>query len=149
MRVYVTTTVENAKRVLCEGFRDVYEEFGRDGVWLGDIQRGSGAGFDGDVTLCMEVPENQFEQYEASEPSRGCREALIPADVLNRLCKPLIYDHSYAGCTRRELVKTAESLEQEGDADDPNVNAIRAAIEFFDEIGWLTPVKLQEQASEG
>jgi hypothetical protein len=38
----------------------------------------------GDEVLCLELPEEAFEAYEMGQPGRPYREALFPAEELNR-----------------------------------------------------------------
>jgi hypothetical protein len=77
-----------------------------------------------------------------------------------KLGKPRVYDHDYAGCSRRDLLRSAWTSEghaeyaagfdPEGHAAQIKAHAqkMRDAIEFFDHIGWLTPLRLREQAAD-
>ncbi len=181
MRTYLTTTVEGTKLIFDVGFADIhsFSAFKADGgvvscegVYLATRPLDANDGFPGDVVLCLEVPDDLFAEREATDDGQkscGYRTALIPAAVLNRLGKPQVYDHFYAGHSRRELVRGARRLEgiderrladdegegwkQSGRGNDREVSAagrqakeVREAIEFFDSIGWLTPLKLREAA---
>lgn len=145
MRAYFTTTVEETKAIWRDGFRDLHHEFGMKGVWFASEQLDVNDGFEGDVTLCLDVPEGVFAKYEWDDPRHRYREALIPADVLNTLGKPQVYDHAYAGSSRREL-KIASDFWEAGETVSEYLfsQELRAAMAFFDEIGWRTPLKLQE-----
>jgi hypothetical protein len=69
--------------------------------------------------------------------------------VLNRIGKPQVYDHFYAGLSRRELLRSAEEWENSGDvASYQHAQEMRGAIAFFDRIGWLTPLKVREGKAE-
>jgi hypothetical protein len=55
-----------------------------------------------------------FDQLDVSDEvmhAGGYRMALIPAVDLNKIGKPQVYDHFYAGISRRELLKAAELWE--------------------------------------
>jgi hypothetical protein len=103
--------------------------------------------------------------------------AIIPADTLNRYGRPRLYDHEYAGYSRADLIRATRALgEDEGgevtryeagpDGDpvyagegpetgpDPAgrrrlVQEMRDAVEFFDRVGWRTPLRLREEADQG
>jgi hypothetical protein len=148
MRVYFTTTVPRADAILAAGFTDDSEEFGRRGVYCSTRPLDAADGFEGQVTLCLDVPEETFAAHDVSDDvtrGSGYRIALVPAEPLNSLPRPLVYDHDYAGMSRRDLVREAEQWEAAGPECDDPVQEFREAIRFFDRIGWLTPVKLQEQ----
>jgi hypothetical protein len=103
----------------------------------------------GQVTLCLDIPEEEFSNYDVTDPlteKSGYRIALIPAEVLNRLGKPQVYDHTFAGLSRRRLVRAAQTWESRGHYQ--HAQRMREAIAFFDKIGWLTPLKLREQPEE-
>jgi hypothetical protein len=147
MQVYYTTTEDRARTILLEGFADMYEFGGREGVWLSDCQLDANDGFDGPVTLCIDVPDEEFTKYEFVEEGRGHRISLMPAHVLNRIGKPEVYDHEYLGNSRAEMVQSIREWESgEEGSDDPLAKELRSAMKFFDDIGWLTPVKLRQTA---
>jgi hypothetical protein len=110
------------------------------------------------VTLCLDVPESVFAEHDVTDEIQkemGYHLALIPAAELNRLGAPRVYDHFYAGSSRRELVQASrmwqegtEEWKQEDEAQRQHAQEMRDAIAFFDRIGWLTPVKLQEEAEQ-
>jgi hypothetical protein len=176
MRVYFTTTVARSRETLKSGFTDLYAFGDQRGVWVGREPLDINDGFEGDVVLCLDVPDDVFERYEMSEtrPDTGqwfqTGRAIIPAAVLNRHGPAQIYDHNYAGLSRRELVqfirnweqgseqiqeitlgREAIGIEEEGatarrvEGIKRHVAEMRDAIAFFDEIGWLTPLKVREQ----
>jgi hypothetical protein len=165
MRVYWTTTVARTEAIFRDGFTDLYEEFGREGVYFATQQLDALDGFDGDVTLCLDLPPEVFDEYDLTDDLQresGYRVALIPATVLNGLGKPQVYDHEYAGCSRRDLVRGAKSWEADdddaaegedwngggrADAYQQHAQELRHAVEFFDRIGWLTPLKLKEEGA--
>jgi hypothetical protein len=69
--------------------------------------------------------------------------AIIPAEVLNRHGRPQLYDHEYADSSRRALLQAVDGWEKAGRPH--HAAGMRAAIAFFDRIGWLTPVRLREE----
>jgi hypothetical protein len=128
--------------MFANGFTDLcLPEYGS-GVLLADRQLDANEGFEGELTLCLDVPDAVFERYEWFEEGGGpgYRLSLIPAGVVNSLGKPAVYDHDFAGCSRRQLLQTMRRAEGEHAA------RIRRAVAFLDEIGWLTPLKLRESA---
>jgi hypothetical protein len=64
--------------------------------------------------------------------------------VLNRHGRVQVYDHEFARHSRRELLQYLK-LQSE---DHPTAQRVRRAMKFFDKIGWVTPLKLKEQASQ-
>jgi hypothetical protein len=100
MRVYMTTTVPEADAIFRRfqggdgGYRDLHKFAGYTGVWFADRRLDANDGFDDPLTLCQEVPDDVFARYEWGNWSPGYRAALIPAEVLNRLGAPAVYDHS-------------------------------------------------------
>ena len=148
MRRFFTTRVATADAIFRDGFTDIYEFGGCEGVYFADRQLDVNDGFEGDVTLCMDAPDEVFERHEVIEdgapPGYG-RRALIPAVVLNQIGKPKVYDHYFAGCSRRDMLRVIRQREAANHQDGcPSVQDMRSAIEFFDRIGWLTPLKLSE-----
>jgi hypothetical protein len=129
---------------LRHGFEDCYEESGQTDVYFATTQLDINDGVEGDVTLCLDIPDEIFDEFECTDEiqeASGYRFALIPTPVLNRLGPPQVYDHYYAGSSRRELLT---SIRHWGD-DHPMAKEMRKALKFFDRIGWLTPLKLKEQ----
>jgi hypothetical protein len=87
MRVYHRTDESDA--ILSEGFRDSeggYLTTGRyRGVWVSaeyplDVNEGA----DGAAVLELDIPESLFAEFEWTEDGKTYREALIPAERLNR-----------------------------------------------------------------
>ena len=143
MRAFFTTTIRRADDIFQGGFTNLYKCGGVEGVYFADRQRGAADGFLGEVTLCLDVPDEVFSRWEWFEHEQGYRLSLIPADVLNQLGKPQVYDHDLAGISRRDMVQAIKRWEQRGDWEP--AQRLREAMEFFDRIGWLTTVKIQEQ----
>jgi hypothetical protein len=146
MRVYFTTTVARTELIFQEGFTDLYDFGGMRGVWFADRRLDGNEGFAGDVTFCLDVPDRDFERYEWVEDGGGpgYRHVLLPAAVLNRLGGPKVYDHLFAGCSCKQMVQAIRRKEQKGGSGYPSAEEMRSAMEFFDRIGWLTPLKLRE-----
>jgi hypothetical protein len=120
------------------------------------------------------ISEEAIEQRETFRPGQkfsafgsqpgSYRYAVIPAARLNEIGKPQVYDHEYAGSSRRVLLQAAEGWEGHADEIEKaaaekdwekraaqvrrNAKRLRDAIAFLDRIGWLTPVKLQEEAAK-
>jgi hypothetical protein len=107
MRGYFTTTIAAADAIFRHGFRDRHEFAGLAGVWVTDRPGGRDERFAGPVTLYQDVPDDEYRRYEVVEDGGGpgYRLSLIPAAALNRLGKPAVYDHAFAGCSRRELLR--------------------------------------------
>src|SRR5262245_38785196 len=112
MRAYFTTNVPTTRAIFANGFTDLYEEFGMRGVYFSESPLGINDGFEGDVTLCLDVPDEVFKKYDITDSAMACNIALIPAEVLNRIGRPKVYDHEFAGCSRRELVQSARMWEE-------------------------------------
>jgi hypothetical protein len=163
MRVFITCSVPDARQILSTGFADWYDFGGRRGVWVGSRPLDVDDGFRGDVVLAVDVPDEVFtsrERIERPDDADGFRSgrALVPAAVLNRHGPARIYDHDYFGPSRRELVRSLRRWEEHADSLDPvlradeagpvrrHIASMRVAIAFFDEIGWLTPLRAQEEA---
>jgi hypothetical protein len=144
MRVFLTTTIATADRVCRDGFTNMHQLSDVEGVYLADAQLDANDGFEGPVTLCLDVPDDVFQKYEWVEDGLGYRHAVIPAEVLNRLPRPQVYDHLFAGCSRRQMVQAIRRREHAGSVGYPSVQDMRDAMAFFDRIGWLTPVRLSE-----
>jgi hypothetical protein len=149
MRTYLTTTVAQAEAIFREGWADTHEEFGRNGVYLSTVPLDANDGFDGNVTLCLEVPDDTFGEYEVTDELQaqaGYRLGLVPAAALNQLEAPKVYDHAYAGSSRKEMLDAIRAWESANSKSaHANAQEMRDAIDFFDRIGWLTPIKLQEE----
>jgi hypothetical protein len=98
------------------------------------------------------VPEELFDRFDVTDELQhrsGYRLALIPAEELNRLGKPQVYNHDYADCSRRDLVKAIERWEADGSVrSDQRANEMREAMAFFDSIGWLTPLRPREEPQD-
>jgi hypothetical protein len=124
------------------------KELGMSGVWFADRQLDAGDGFQGEMTLCLDLPDDEFERYEAREedaPTEPQRMALVPAQVANRFGPAKIYDHTDAGLSRVEMLQQIRRWEQIPDERaQQRAQVMRETMAFFDEIGWLTPVKVQE-----
>lgn len=146
MRAYITTTVAATRRIFAEGFADSAEEFGMRGVHLATRPLGPNDGFMGEVFLCIDVPEEWIAEFDVTDGlmgKRGHRVALVPAARLDGIGKPQVYDHQFAGMSRRDIVKAAEAREIMS-LGYPTAADFRSAVEFFDEIGWLAPLRLRE-----
>jgi hypothetical protein len=130
MRVYFTTTEAGACAILTNGLTAP--------TWLADGE--DGAGIEGNVVLCLDMAD--FARYEQAHGT--LRVAFVPADVLNRLGPPSVYNHLlFSGWSRREMIAAIRSQVADGysSADD-----MRAAIRLFDRIGWLAPLKQRDSA---
>jgi hypothetical protein len=131
--------MERAETIVRDGFQNLCNEFGWTGVYLATTAPGASDGFQSDVTLWLDIPEEIFEHYECHDELQaawGYRLALIPAPELNRHGPVRIYDHKYAGFSRREMLIAIR-------ANHPEAREMRRALEFFDRIGW--PLKPKEQ----
>jgi hypothetical protein len=118
----------------------------------------------GDTTLCVDVPEDVFRGLEHEEGTRPLTPeesarieqgapwpedleyqrmgyAIIPPEVLNRCGRPQLYDHIYAGCSRRLMLRMIPKWESKGSH--KKAAEMRAAFEFFDRVGWQTALRLK------
>jgi hypothetical protein len=96
MRTYCTTSVKHAQDILRSGFADLYEDHGLEGLCFCTRPLNGGDGVQGDVTLCMDIPEAVFRRFELTGgmPHKGgYRLALVPASVLNGIGEPQIDDN--------------------------------------------------------
>jgi hypothetical protein len=195
MRGFITVNVSNCENILRDGWWDMHNLFGVAGVHISDRPLDAREGFEGLVTLCLEIPEEVFEKHEWIEdvaegqehvpgdpmPAPQCevvessdegivlhekvspgqkfsafgsqpgtfRYAIIPAAELNQIGKPEIYDHYYAGSSRKQLVDSIRSWEEYGSEGAlRHAQKMRDAVEFFDRHGWTTLVRLKEQPEE-
>jgi hypothetical protein len=107
MRVFLTATVAQAEAIFRRGYTNLRAEFGREGVYWSDSPLGVAEGFDGEVVLCLDVPDELFAGWEAHDELTPGRLALIPAEVLNRIGKPQVYHLQFAASdTGRLAAKT-------------------------------------------
>jgi hypothetical protein len=77
---------------VAEGFRDSVGSYmtatRHRGVWVSDEPLDANEGAKGDTLISVSLPDGLLELCEwVQTPSFGCREALIPARVLNRLAR--------------------------------------------------------------
>jgi hypothetical protein len=151
MRVFVTTTVQIARETLKNGFTGRYSLGEHSGVYVGERVLDIKDGFDGQVTLCVNIPVGVFNCHEEIEgepdSSHEIRtgRALIPAAVLNQFDPPQLYDHEYAGLSRRELL---QAIDRAPFGEPSPRKAMKEAFDFFEEVGWMAPVRLQEEQAE-
>jgi hypothetical protein len=92
MTAYHRTSARAAEAILREGFADAEGTFGTGtvhrGVWV-TLERPwdlavAPVADDDPALLVIEVPDDAVADYEWIEEDKGYREALVPADVLNR-----------------------------------------------------------------
>jgi hypothetical protein len=80
--------------ILHGGFRDATGSYMTDrewtGVWVSDVPLDIREGAKGDDLVEVDLPEEVFAEYEWVEEGRFYREALIPAEVLNRFPRALV-----------------------------------------------------------
>lgn len=175
MRVYITTSIHDvtivvtssasaAREALAAPFADNAEFGEARGVWVGREPLDANDGFEGDLTLAVDLPDEVFAECECIETDSETGEewrtgrALVPAAVLNQYGPARIYDHELAGHSRRVLLSLAristngaDEAERRGDKTAAEMNrryasAVQETITFFDQIGWLTPLRVQEMA---
>ncbi len=91
MILYHRTTSDAAERILATGFRDNTDPYMTTkewtGVWLSDVPLDANEGAWGDVLLkiTLSLSEEDISQYEWIEEQKGCREWLVPSEVINRM----------------------------------------------------------------
>jgi hypothetical protein len=86
MRAFCNTSVADCREIFNGGFTNLHSVGGVAGVLLADRQLDCNDAVDGDVTLCLDVPQEVFATYACDAP--GYRAAIVAADVLNGLDKP-------------------------------------------------------------
>src|SRR5260370_29299509 len=150
MRVFHVTSSADALQLLKNGFSDkqvgTYGLQGltaeQAGVLFADTPSlDVNNGVEGDTVLSLEMPEETFAKHEGVEEGQSYRWALIPLDIARSLGKPSVHDHEYAMPSRWDLVKAADNWEAAGkqrgeDRLLKHAANMRAAIRFFDEVGW-------------
>jgi hypothetical protein len=147
MRVFQTATISRTDAILRDGFIDMHRLGEIHGVHCADVPLGVMDGFEGDVTLCVEVPDEVFQQYECKEDGCSHRYALIPAAVLNSLGQPDVYDCAFAGLSRRDMVESMRRSEEARIVGGTSsAAAMRRVMEFFDRIGWRTLLRPREES---
>jgi hypothetical protein len=86
--VYHRTTHDVAKMILASGFEDATGTYLTErewsGVWFSDRPIGVNEGTRGDELLALQIPREIFMEFEWIEDEKGYREALIPAEIVNR-----------------------------------------------------------------
>lgn len=96
MRVFHRTTHNAAESIIREGFSDSEDTYMTQhlyrGVWVSDQPLDANEGAFGDTVLAIDIPDALFAEYEWIEEHKGYREALIPAEELNRYGPPTISD---------------------------------------------------------
>ena len=65
--MFFTTRIAIADAIFRDGFTDIYEFGGCEGVYFADRQLDVNDGFEVDVTLCMDAPDEVFERHEVIE----------------------------------------------------------------------------------
>jgi len=82
--------------ILREGFKDAEGYFLtaslHKGVWGSDIPLDANQGAEGDIVLCIELPEKVIADYEWIEEGKPHREFLAPAKLLNKYGPPKIVE---------------------------------------------------------
>jgi hypothetical protein len=147
LRVFIGTSLDRWDAIASSGFTDLHKRSGRRGVLCASRQLDQRAGeeFDFPLTLILNVPEDVFDQFEQCRDT-DYRLAIVPAAVLNRFGRPLVYDAFCAGSSRAEILRILRLYEENPHPlGEPGAREMRDAIAFFDRIGWSTPLKLHEQ----
>jgi hypothetical protein len=110
VRLYHRTRRENADKIIASGFidgRGNYLVAGCDftGVWVSNVPLDSNEGAEGDTLLevLLAVPLARINDYEWIEEGKGYREWLVPAALLNSICKVRIIDEFSDRALQRTL----------------------------------------------
>jgi hypothetical protein len=134
VRCYHTTPAADA--ILREGFRDRTATYMTDevftGVWFADRMVDEG-GAQGNVTLCLEIPDEVFAGHEWIEEGKQFREALIPAAVVNRYGPPTIYAWDGSEDLDRRTVNRILANESNRELAD----RLRAFLPLFERHGFV------------
>ena len=87
MRLYHSTTEEDASCILREGFRDRTDYYLTDelhtGVWLSDRPLDENEDVASGALLSVELDEARVTPFEWIEEGKPYRELLIPANIVN------------------------------------------------------------------
>jgi hypothetical protein len=79
---------DHAAAILRDGFRDATDCYMTPnlytGVWISDSPLDVNEGAEGDVVLTLVIPDALFAEHEWIEEAKTYREALVPAEELNR-----------------------------------------------------------------
>lgn len=118
MKCYHLTTVENAERILKDGFEDSTDEYMMKnkhmGVWLSDIPLNCGDGIIGDIVFKLDIPEEVFATHEWVGEKKAYREALLPAEKINRYGPPVVTQSDWDGFSRSDVAREADmNVDQE------------------------------------
>lgn len=85
--LYHHTTIENARTIIGEGFRDSAGFFLNTrtwtGVWFSSSPRGSEE-VDAVLTVRLDIDEQELSSWEWTGEGRDYREWLIPANIVNQ-----------------------------------------------------------------
>lgn len=97
-KVFHRTSAAAWRAIRREGFRDASGTYmtssEHTGVWVSDRPLDENEGAGGDVLLSLEVPDlSALAPYEWVEESKGYREWLVPAAVLNSYGTPRVEEH--------------------------------------------------------
>jgi hypothetical protein len=156
MRCYHRTFSRDARAAFQAGFVD-HEGNSRTGhLWSGvafaDAPLDRDVGFDGDVLLSVELPDELFALYEWRQDGpfagdegvpAGCakpyRESLIPAALVNAHGPPRLEGADFMGAGREQVERAIARLES-ACAPGESVNRLHELLAFLDERGILEPV---------
>lgn len=93
MQVFHRTA--NADAIVRAGFEDHTGTYLagslHSGVWLSDVPLDENQGASGDTVLTLHIPDEVFARYEWIEAGKPYREALVPADIVNRYGPPGVF----------------------------------------------------------
>lgn len=141
MRAYTNVLVTDAEMILQHGWVNL----DGNGVYLWAEPQDASEASDAEVTLCLDVPNEEMACYEARVSASGRPAAYVPAEVLNRLGRPRVYAHAlFTGWSRRELLQLIRRREAFGQDGYPSAQDMRDAIRLFDLVGWRSAVRLQD-----
>jgi hypothetical protein len=132
------------EEILSDGFRDDTATCGMGGppltgVWFSDRPLDANEGAEGDVLFAVEIPDDAFTKHEVVEEGRGYREAIIPAELVNRSGPPTVEDCDYAYQGKAALLDRAAMLEKYGNA--YQAGRIRILVPFLERLGILEPLE--------
>lgn len=90
MRLFHGTTIENANRILSEGFKDGEGNYGTSewwtGVWLSNYPldvNDTDRDLEAMLEVALDVDEADLDEYEWVQEGCAYREWLVPASVIN------------------------------------------------------------------
>ena len=150
LKTFHTSKIDKALAILAEGFRDVSFEAiaGVTGVLVADRPLDIQDGVEGTTVLSLNLPDEEFARYELVEDGQPTGQAIVLAEILARFGPPTLYDHEFIGLSRHELYQAIRRWEEHAPASaNLHVENMKAAVRFFDRVGWRSFERTEDRTS--